>query len=199
MKTILIFIITLLFTFTSVKLYSQYTEEEKNGLLITLQEEKAAYDFYKTMFEKYNQKVFGNIMEAENTHMQHVMNVLNQLNIDYSGIDLTPGKFTDKNVNSMYEEMMKIGGFSYSDALRAAARYEENDISDLRLYRSKAENKNITDLYDCLENATKNHMRAFARNLKSEDIVYKPIILSEEEYNQIINSKNQPGDCFQMK
>lgn len=199
MKTILIIAITLLLTFTSDKLYSQYTEEEKNGLLITLQEEKAANDFYKTMFEKYNQKVFGNIMEAEKTHMQHVMDLLNELSIDYSGIDLTPGQFTDKNINSMYEEMMKIGGYSYSDALRAAARYEENDLSDLRKFKSTAINEKIITLYGCLEEATKNHLRSFAKNLKSEDIIFKPQVLTEEEYNEIISTKSQSGNCFQSK
>ncbi|HMS63804.1 MAG TPA: DUF2202 domain-containing protein [Ignavibacteria bacterium] len=199
MKTTITILISFLFIFTTPKIYSQYSEEEKNGLLYTLQEEKAAYDFYKSMFEKYNQKVFGNVMDAEKSHMQHVTDVINELNIDASVIDLTPGQFTNKDVNNIYEEMMKIGAFSFSDALRAAARYEENDILDLRKFYSKAENEKIKALYDCLDKATQNHMRAFAKNLKSEDIIYNPTVLTADEYNEIINSKNQSGDCFQTK
>jgi hypothetical protein len=86
MKTILTFLITFVLIINTNVIYSQYSEQEKADLLFTLQEEKVAYDFYTEMYNKYNQKVFGNIMEAEKTHQQHVLSILNSLNIDAGGV-----------------------------------------------------------------------------------------------------------------
>ena len=64
MKTLLSVLTALLFMLCTAVSYSQYTNEEKAGLLFTLQEEKAAFDFYTEKFNKYNKKVFENIMIA---------------------------------------------------------------------------------------------------------------------------------------
>ena len=194
MKTILTILISFVFILQTNFSYSQYTDEEKSGLLFTLQEEKAAFDFYKEMFDKYNEKVFENAMNAEKIHEQNVLNLLKELNI--SSNEESSGEFSIKDVKNLFDEMMKRGGYSYTDALRAAARYEEKDISDLRNFSSKAENEKIKSLYQCLDKASQNHLRAFVRNLKSEGINYNPNVLSPEQYNEIINSKNMMDDCF---
>lgn len=195
MKTLSVILATILFIVYTNFSYSQYTDEEKNGLLFTLQEEKAAFDFYKEMFAKYNEKVFENTMSAEQIHKEHVLSLLNVLGINAN--EESAGEFSIKDVKNLYDEMMTLGKYSLLDALRAAARYEEKDISDLKNFYSKAENEKIKDLYQCLEKASQNHLRAFVKNLKSEGISYKPNVLSPEVYNEIINSKNQKGDCFQ--
>lgn len=197
MKTLLISLISLLFVFSSAVSYSQYTDADKIGLLFTLQEEKAAYNFYTEMYNKYSLKVFENIMNAEKMHMEHVLNLLNNLNIEATGYTQTAGEFSIKEIEDIYDELMKTGGYSVTDALLASTRYEERDISDLRNYYSKTDNESIKTLYGCLDKASQNHLRAFVRNLKREGINYSPRILSSEEFNEIINSKNQPGDCFQ--
>lgn len=198
MKSLITLLISTLFLLSTVNLYSQYSDLEKIGLNYTLQEEKAAYDFYTQMFSKYNLKVFENIMKAENTHQEHVLTVMNKLNIDNEGYSQTTGEFSINEIQDLYDEMLKTGGYSVTDALLASARYEEKDISDLKKFYSEAQNETIRSLYECLENASHNHLRAFVRNLKREGINYSPRILSTEEFNTIINSKNTPGDCFQL-
>lgn len=197
MKTIITYLITFVFIFNANVIYSQYTEQEKSDLIFTLQEEKVAYDFYSEMFKKYNQKVFGNIMEAEKTHQENVLSVINSLNIDAGELSSVPGEFSNKEMIDEYNMLIEIGGYSFTDALRAATKYEEQDISDLQKFYSRAENEQIKNLYECLQQATGNHLRAFVRNLKKEGINYKPTVLSEEEYKTIMNSENKPGDCFQ--
>ncbi len=199
MKTIIAILISILFILTVNYSYSQYTDQEKSGLLFTLQEEKAAYDFYTEMFTKYNEKVFENVKNAEKQHYDHVLNLLNELNINANDASLAAGEFSHKDVTDLYNELMTIGGYSFTDALRAAVRFEEKDISDLRKYYSEASNESIRELYQCLDNASQNHLRAFVKKLKKEGISYKPDVLSAEEYNTIINSANSPGNCFQIK
>lgn len=196
MKNLSVILMCLLFIAYTNFSYSQYTDEEKNVLLFTLQEEKAAFDFYKEMFAKYNEKVFENTMNAEQIHRQHVLEILNEVGIKAN--EESPGEFSIKDVKNLYNEMMIIGGYSFIDALRASARYEEQDISDLKKFYSKAENEKIKNLFQCLEKASQNHLRAFVKNLKNEGIQYNPNVLSSEEYMEIINSKNQKGDCFQI-
>lgn len=199
MRILIAMLVSFLFIFCANSSYSQYTDEEKNGLKYTFEEEKAAFDFYSAMFAKYNEKVFQNVMNAEMTHQEHVLNLLNELGIDPGSSNLPAGEFNQKEVKALYDEMMTIGGYSFTDALRASARYEEKDIDDLRNYSSKAENEKIKALYGCLDNASQNHLRSFVKKLKNEGINYKPVILTQEAYDQIISSVNQPGDCFQTK
>ncbi len=199
MKTILTFLITFVLIINTNVIYSQYSEQEKADLLFTLQEEKVAYDFYTEMYNKYNQKVFGNIMEAEKTHQQHVLSILNSLNIDAGEVGSTPGEFSNPEIADQYKMLSEIGSYSFTDALRAAAKYEEQDINDLKTFQSRAENEQIITLYECLQKATGNHLRAFVKNLKKEGINYKPNVLSEADYNAIITSDNVQGDCFQLK
>ena len=199
MRILITIFISFLFVFCAKSSYSQYTEEEKNGLIYTFEEEKAAYDFYSAMFAKYNEKVFQNVMDAEKTHQEHVLNLMTELGIDPGSANLPAGEFYQKEVKALYDEMMTIGGYSFTDALRAAARYEEKDIDDLRNYLSKAENEKIKTLYGCLDNASQNHLRSFVKKLKNEGINCKPVILSQEVYDQIMSSSNQPGDCFKTK
>lgn len=199
MKTLITYLITFVLILNANVIYSQYTEQEKYDLILTLQEEKVAYDFYSEMYNKYNQKVFGNVMEAEKTHQEHVMSLINSLNIDIGDFSNTPGEFSSKEMIDQYNMLIEIGGYSFTDALRAATKYEEQDLSDLRRYSSQADNENIKSLYQCLEKATGNHLRAFVKNLKKEGINYKPKVLSEEDYKAIINSENEKGDCFQLK
>ena len=198
MKSQITILISTLFLLFAANINAQYTDIEKIGLNFTLQEEKAAYDFYSQMYSKYNLRVFENIMKAEKTHQEHVLNVMNKLNIGYEGYTETQGEFSIKEIQDLYDEMLKTGGYSVTDAMLASARYEEKDISDLKKYYSEAQNETIRALYQCLENASHNHLRAFVRNLKREGINYSPRILSTEEFNTIINSKNTPGDCFQI-
>lgn len=197
MKTIITCLLSLFLIFNSSIIYSQYTEQEKTDLLFTLQEEKLAYDFYSDMYTKYNSKVFENIMEAEKVHQQHVLDLLNNLNIDVGDFSSAAGEYSNKDIQELYNMLSEIGSYSYTDALRAATKYEEQDIQDLRNFYNQSENQQVKDLYGCLEKATHNHLRAFVKNLKKEGINYKPKVLSEDDYNTIINSEKETGNCFQ--
>ncbi|MBK7159715.1 MAG: DUF2202 domain-containing protein [Ignavibacteria bacterium] len=194
MKNLISVLTALLFMLCTAVSYSQYTNEEKAGLLFTLQEEKAAFDFYTEMFNKYNKKVFENIMSAEKTHQDHVLNLLSELNIDPDGYTQSAGEFSNKEVKDIYELLMKTIP-SFSERLICKKR----KISDLRKFYSKAENEKIRSLYECLDRASQNHLRAFVKNLKREGIDFNPSILSADEFDLIISNNDQTGDCFQKK
>ncbi|OPZ15633.1 MAG: hypothetical protein BWZ06_00016 [Bacteroidetes bacterium ADurb.BinA261] len=46
----------------------------------------------------------------------------------------------------------------------------------------------IVRVYTNLLNGSKNHLRAFVKNLSSRNVVYQPSILSQTEYAEIIGA-----------
>lgn len=197
MKTIIISLVLALLIMTVPKnVFSQISENDKIGLFYLLEEEKLAYDIYSEMYKKYNHKVFENIMKAEKVHQEHILNLLKTMDIDADQYYENPGEFTNKNLQDLYNDFILTGNYSLSDAFRAGAMIEETDIKDLRDNFSKTNDATIKALYECLDNASQNHLRAFVRNLKREDINYSPKVLSKEDFDLIISSKNKPGNCF---
>ncbi|MBS1516956.1 MAG: DUF2202 domain-containing protein [Bacteroidetes bacterium] len=199
MKTIItILIFALAIISFPLKSYSQVSEQDKKGLIYLLEEEKLAYDLYSEMYTKYNHRVFGNILQSEKMHQQHVKDLMDRLGISYEDAAVNTGEFRDKNLQVMYNNFLTAGGYSFTDALRAGAMIEENDIKDLRDHYAKTDNESIRQLLECLDYASQNHLRAFVRNLEREDINYTPKVLSKEDFDLIISSKNnKPGNCLQ--
>ncbi len=196
MKTTKLLLLPFFILFISIQSFSQITDNEKQNLIFTAQEEKVAFDFYTAMFAKWNEKVFENVMTAEKSHLEHVQGLMNEYGIVSEGILGNAGEYSNKDLQSQYDVLIKTGGYSFTDALIAAARYEEQDISDLKKFYTPADNEKVKALFECLGKASQNHLRAFVKNLKREGINFKPTILSAEEFNSIISSKNEPGDCF---
>lgn len=197
MKT---FIITIAF-FTSlfyspVTSFSQLNESESNGIIYINGDEKAAYDFYTIMYEKYNSVIFNNISQSEKTHMDKMRELAVQFGINESelGFNSGAGIFINKKHQSLYDEMILMGGYSVLDAYRAAARFEETDINDLRENLSKTSNEAIISTYQYLDEASQNHLRAFVKNMKKEGMNYKPFILSQDEFDKIMSVKSKAGD-----
>ena len=63
------------------------TERDKNSLLYMYQEEKIARDVYITLGNKWNLRIFKNISQSEQRHMDAVKAILNKYNIPIPNID----------------------------------------------------------------------------------------------------------------
>lgn len=192
MKTILITIIVLLsLIFNPVKLFAQLSDTEINGILSLRQEEKVAYDVYTYMFGKYESKVFKNIADNEKSHMDKMKELIDQFNLSdpLEGKVDQKGVFSDKKMQALYDEMVMAGNYGLLDALRAAARFEETDIIDLRKNLASASNEAVINVYLNLESGSQDHLRLLVKYIKEEGISYKPSYLSKEDYDQIMSVK----------
>ena len=67
------------------------------------EEEKLARDVYTALNLKWNNQVFSNISNAENTHMNAIIFLLQNYGTDYTEV-LEPGKFTNSAFQVLYEE-----------------------------------------------------------------------------------------------
>ena len=169
-------------------------DAEAEGLIFMREEEKLARDVYKTLYTHWNIRVFNNIPRSEQQHMDAIKLLLDRYQLeDPVGDDLL-GVFKNEALQELYNTLTAQGSVSLVEALKAGALIEEIDILDLqRELDDDVDNQDITFVYENLMKGSRNHLRAFVRNLSRQGVEYVPQKLSEEQYLEIINSDRERG------
>lgn len=140
------------------------TDQEINDMKFMLEEEKMAYDVYAFLDEKWNLMIFNNIKQSEQQHTDMMEDLLNANKIAYKLSDVQ-GVFYNEDIQNMYYDLIEKGSKSAYDALQAGKTIEITDINDLEKAIKATSDSYITDVYSRLMFASKNHLRAFNRNL----------------------------------
>jgi len=161
------------------------TDEEIASLQFMIEEEKLARDVYLEMNDLYGLKVFANISNSEQRHMDAVLFLIDGYNIVNPASD-ERGVFVNETLAQLYANLIEDGKQSLEDALKVGAFIEESDIVDLNNWLTKVENANVELVYASLLKGSTNHLRAFVRNLASLGITYEPQVLDADAYNAII-------------
>lgn len=160
---------------------------EKQGLLYMREEEKLALDVYVVLEKKWGSRPFGNISRSEQRHVNSVKVLLEKYGIDDPVATLKPGQFKDKNLQKLYNDLIKSGGASRIEALKVGATIEDVDLYDLARWAKLTDKQDILSMYEVLADGSRNHMRAFVRNLSNSGVTYKPRYISQETFDEIIN------------
>ncbi len=169
------------------------SEEEKLGLIEMREEEKLARDVYLTLYDKWKIPVFQNIANAELSHTTSVKLLLDKYNISDPADNSPVGVFKTPKYQKLYNELVEKGSKSEIDALIVGATIEDLDIYDLQQWSAKTDSEDILYTYANLEKGSRNHMRSFIRTLKNYGGNYTPQYISQEEFDQIINSQVERG------
>ncbi|HEX6171299.1 MAG TPA: DUF2202 domain-containing protein [Chitinophagaceae bacterium] len=192
MRTLLV-----LFAFAiSNILYAQIiTDKEKATVLRMREEEKMARDVYMVMNEKWNHQVFSHISESEIYHMSQMKVWVDKLSLDdpVTRNNDKRGVFTDPSFQKLYDELTASGLQSKEAAFRAGAKVEEVDILDLKAALAETSNTDLQSTYKYLIHASENHLRAFVRNLEALGINYTPVVMTQKEFDEIINGQRGMG------
>lgn len=160
--------------------------EEVEGLMLMREEEKMAHDVYSSFYDKFGLRVFANITNSESKHMEAVLWLINSYKLtDPASNEL--GVFENADIQNLYNKFMSEG-VNEVEALKIGAFIEEYDIADLEKLISETGNMYIVRVYTNLLNGSKNHLRAFVKNLSSRNVVYQPSVLSQTEYAEIIGA-----------
>ena len=138
--------------------------QEITDMKYMLEEEKVARDVYEFLDAKWHMRVFNNIKESEQRHMDMLENLLNTNKVVYQLHD-EEGKFYIEDLQTMYNDLIKKGSKSKYDALEVGKMIEVADIEDLEKAIKKTSKTDISDVYSQLIFASNNHLRAFNRNL----------------------------------
>ncbi len=169
------------------------TQAERDGLAFMREEEKLAFDVYTVLAQKWGSRPFGNIAQAEKTHMDAVKVLLTRYGIDDPAAKTKPGEFKDPTLQKLYNDLVKTGSTSRIAALRVGAKIEDLDIYDLGRMLKQNPRSDIKAVYENLERGSRNHLRAFVNGLRSAGADYKPEHITQQEFDKIIASPTERG------
>ena len=167
------------------------TEAEEDGLVYMREEEKLAGDVYDAMYDQWGLQIFDNISDAEVTHTDSVKTLLDRYGLEDPAAGLAPGEFTNPELQALYDELVATGSQSLTDALLVGALIEDVDIFDLQ--NLKSTNPDIDLVYSNLERGSRNHLRAFVKQLDRNDAGYTPTYLSQEAFDEIVSTPSEMG------
>jgi hypothetical protein len=165
---------------------------EKNGLLMMREEEKLAHDVYNALYARWQMKIFNNIAQSELTHTEAVKALLDKYDLA-DPASASPGVFSRPEFNTLYAELISEGSTSLTAALQTGAKIEDLDIKDLHDLLQNTQASDIQAVYQELLRGSRNHIRAFARQLNNQGASYQPVFISKSEYEAIINSDMERG------
>ena len=175
-----------------------YDATELELLLKLKEEEKLARDVYTFLASKYDNIVFSNISRSEITHMNSVIYLLSDYGDEYTGVP-EAGVFTNPDFQQLYTDLTTRGSESLTEALKVGALIEELDITDIIKDLESVVNANVTIVLENLERGSRNHLRAFTKQLTLLGATYTPVFLSADDYNAIISSSVESGKRYAVK
>jgi len=174
----------------------ELSSKEKEALKFMLEEEKLARDVYSAMAEKYNLKIFSNIVNAEEKHMASVKCLINKYGLTDPIGQNEKGVFTNGQFQDLYASLVTRGNTGLTEALRVGATIEDLDINDLTLLLEDEaiDNTDLKAVFEALRKGSRNHMRAFTRNLNSYGEEYEVQYITEDMFTTIIEGEQERGN-----
>jgi hypothetical protein len=149
---------------TNTYIVSELTEIQKEDLKFMYQEEKVARDVYLSMYNLYGSRIFKNIANAEQKHMDAIKSLLEKYSIEVPVINDTIGEFDLQELQELYYELLSSGTISEQEAFKVGELIELTDIEDLE---EKISNTpyDIKKVYEKLLNGSYKHLEAFRKKL----------------------------------
>ncbi|WP_457750504.1 DUF2202 domain-containing protein, partial [Thermococcus sp.] len=141
--------------------YANLSQDEIDGLLWMVEEEKLARDVYLTLYQEWGIQVFSNIANSEQMHMDSVLGLIEKYNLTAPETLDQVGVFTNPELQALYDQLIDMGSRSEEDALKVGALIEETDIKDLEKWINETDNEDIKAVYSNLMAGSDNHLRAF--------------------------------------
>lgn len=184
---------------TNVANIQPLTVAETATLLYVREEEKLARDVYLALYSHWGQKVFQTIATtSEQTHMDAIKTQLDLYDLNDPVMSDTGGTFTDLSLGTLYTQLTQQGLTSLTEGLKVGAFIEEYDIQDLQAAINEAQQGSqpatVIQTYTNLMCGSRNHLRAFVRQLEMNGVVYTAQLLSQADVNLIVDSANEQCD-----
>jgi hypothetical protein len=141
------------------------TADEATGLQYMREEEKLAKDAYTLLASRYDSRVFSNIARSETQHTTTVKTYLDAFKVADPAADRAAGSYQNEELQSLYSQLVAQGGKSLTDAVNVGIAIEKRDIADLQARIAATHRADLKAMYGSLLRASRNHLRAFQRQL----------------------------------
>lgn len=172
----------------------ELTLEETDGLLLMREEEKLARDVYLALYDIHGLNIFNNISSSEQTHTEAVLTLLERYSLADPVGENTIGVFENVDLQQLHDALVAQGTNSLLEALYVGAEIEELDIADIEnLKLQVVDNDDIILVNDNLLKGSRNHLRSFHRQVESNGGSYTPSHITQEQYDEIVNSDMERG------
>lgn len=170
---------------------SSISQAEIDSIIWMREEEKLAKDVYTTLGQVWGLNIFTNISSAEQSHTDSVKTLIDRYGLMDPITDETIGVFQNETFSKLYQDLVKQGSISLVEALKVGALIEELDIKDLQ--ERATTTADIDLVFQNLERGSRNHLRAFTRQLSQQGETYIPIYISQSEFDEITSSEIERG------
>jgi hypothetical protein len=158
------------------------------------EEELLAHDVYVSLYAAYNLPVFHNISKSESFHTMMIQALLQKYQLDDPAADHIAGTFVNPELQQYYDDLIALGITSINNAIVVGATIEDLDINDLYEHLTNdVDNQDISFVLLQLSKGSRNHLRAFHAHLSFRNITYTPAFITQEQYDEIVNSDWEIG------
>ena len=164
---------------------------ERDNVIWMREEEQLARDVNRVLARRWGNGPFANVAGAEATHIDAVQMLIERYGVNELAPGAVEGVYSAPTLSRLYQEFVTTGSASYIDGLKIGARIEELDIKDLKARSSTL--PDIAAVYAELERGSRNHLRAFIRQLERQGVQYAPMHITRSDFDSIIGSSLEVG------
>ncbi|CAA6824681.1 MAG: Unknown protein [uncultured Thiotrichaceae bacterium] len=176
---------------SNIGVVTEVTDTEIASLKFMREEEKLARDVYLTLFDEWGNSIFNNIASSEQEHTDAVLDLLDTFGVDDPAVTGI-GVFTNQELQDLSDELITRGKGSARSALWVGAFIEEADIQDIVHAMETINNTRMLEVYGNLLCGSRNHLRAFVKNIENQGEAYSTQIQAlEAEVAAILSSPTE--------
>lgn len=168
------------------------SDAETADILYTREEEKVARDSYLTLDGIWALGVFANIAQAEQSHMDAMLALIERYGLQDPVGGNPVGVFTDPRLQALYDTLMASGKTTSLAALEVGGLIEETDLIDITAAVARSQHPDITKTYETLMCGSRNHLRGFAQVIAATTAKpYAAQVLPQATVDAILASPNE--------
>ncbi|KAA6185319.1 DUF2202 domain-containing protein [Thiohalocapsa marina] len=159
--------------------------EESATLLWMREEEKLARDVYVALDAEWNLVVLERIAASEQRHFDALGDKIERYGLTDPALP-GAGVFSVEELQALYDDLVNAGLASSAEALVIGATIEDLDILDLLHALEETTQPDLTRTYENLLEGSKNHLRAFVRELRLLGLDYEPQYIDPLLFDAIV-------------
>ncbi len=134
------------------------------------------------------------MLNSETTHTEAVQVLIDSYVLSDPAMGKGIGEFVDQQLQTLHDDLMVEGQGSLPDALIVGVVIEEVDLIDIQKQIVLIDdNDDIVYVYENLMKGSRNHLRAFVKNLDKQGVSYSPRFIPQYEYDAIIAGQIETG------
>lgn len=167
-------------------------EDERRDLLQIQGRRKLARDLYAELAKRWSAPALVRVGAAEEAHLDAIDALIEHYGLAGPAARHADGQFGDPQTPALHAQLIDMGRRSEMAASQIGMLVEELGLRDLAAARSRTRQPEIVAVYDDLMRSSRNHMRAFFRQMQRFEGEYVPQYLTLTDFEAIVWTQPEP-------